>query len=157
MTRLAVVVLLTLGMFGMLFARGPHIERALPAGLTLLGTLTVTHAWLPIPQPGLSRALAPGEHWKAPPVSAIHALTAVAAEREYDAIRIGFCESGWDAGARIIDVDGLPREGAFMVGATWWGAVPATLYEQAAQFDRIVREHGTAPFTTAGGCDRWRE
>ena len=112
--------------------------------------------YVPAPDTYLrTRSLEPGESYKAPPVAAIRALYAISPDLELDAIRVGYCESGWNPEAAIIDIDGLPREGAFMVGAIWHGPVPADLVGQALQFERIVNEHGLWPFTTRDGCDRW--
>ena len=73
----------------------------------------------------------------------------------YSMTQIAFCESRIDETAYIIDTDGLPRKGAWMVGEVWWGKVPDTLFEQAIQASKIVSEHGTSPWTTRHGCRDW--
>ena len=77
-------------------------------------------------------------------------------EQEYIAARAGWCEGHFDPTTSIIDVDGLPRKGAWSVGEMWWGEVPPTLAGQARQVARIVAEHGWGPFTGAAGCREWR-
>lgn len=155
--RLCFTVVLLL--WGAVWVRGPLASGASfgPGADTTARVVSPAREprYTPTPQPGLSRPLAPGESYKAPPVAAIPALAVIAPERQLAAVRIGYCESGWDATAHIIDVDGLPRAGAFMVGARWWGPVGPTLTEQAAQLESIAQRYGLAPWTTRDGCERW--
>ena len=81
------------------------------------------------------------------------ALERVAPHRREAMARIAFCESGFDADAVG---DGGASLGAWQVQPRFWGSVPATLEEQAAQADRIAGVHGLHPWTTADGCDGWR-
>ena len=155
--RQVAVVLAAVGLFGMV-----HGEAGIggPSGLLTRGAQASAGStpalpainYTPTPQPGLSRALAPGESWKAPPVAAIHALALVAPERERDAVRIAFCESGWDTEA----IGAAGEQGAWQVLARFHGPVGQTLAQQAAQFDRIAAEHGIVPWTTKDGCEQWR-
>jgi len=73
----------------------------------------------------------------------------------YVMTRIAWCESRLDQSAYIIDSDGLPREGAWMVGAIWWGSVSSDLSQQAIQALSIFNEHGSLPWTTRDGCSAW--
>ena len=76
-------------------------------------------------------------------------------QHRYAMARIAWCESRFDQSAYIIDSDGLPREGAWMVGAIWWGSVSSDLSQQAAQARSIISEHGLLPWTTRNGCLAW--
>ena len=68
-------------------------------------------------------------------------------EQQRSAIAIALCESGADPTSRIIDVDGLPRAGAWHVGEQWWGPVSSDPVEQAQQVMRIFADHQWKPWS----------
>ncbi len=117
-----------------------------------------TAPYITTPQPGLTAGLvlAPGETVRVLTVEQWRAIQGAFPENEqWVAARTMFCESGGDAGMHIIDSDGLPRAGAWSVGARWWGPVPPTLAGQAQQTSQIVARVGWAPFTASSGCGEW--
>jgi len=97
--------------------------------------------------------LAPGQQVQVITLEQWQAIQHIAPERQAALARIGWCESKFQADAVG---DGGRSRGAWQVQERFWGAVPATLAEQAKQADRIAAEHGLAPWTTAGGCEGWR-
>jgi len=110
--------------------------------------------WLPEPHQG--RVLAADETVRVLTVEQWRAIRHLPDEYQYVMTRAGWCESHLNPAARIIDVDGLPRVGAWMVGEQWWGAVPADLEGQAIQVAGILREHGTWPWAASiRGCEGW--
>lgn len=65
------------------------------------------------------------------------------------AMEVAACETGgtWDWSVAIIDSDGLPHIGLWQVAPRWWGEVPSTPEEQAAQVALIVVQHGWGPWS----------
>ena len=135
-------------------------KRGAPAGAVSLAPVTDTtvvvlgrgesHDWTPTPQPGLSRQAT--ERDRSLTLDQFRAIQAFPEELQVEFICIAQAESGFDGDSRIIDVDGLPRAGAWHVGETWWGQVPTDLQGQAEQAASIAREHGSSPWTTRGKC-----
>ena len=68
------------------------------------------------------------------------------------AVLIAWRETRIQPWNRIIDVNGLPSEGAWHVQPRWWGTVPEDIEGQAAQVAGIVAAHGWQPWTTRGDC-----
>ena len=96
--------------------------------------------------------LAPGETVRVLTLEQWRAVRLFAPERQQEMARIAWCESKFDANAVG---DGGRSLGAWQVQPRFWGAVPATLEEQAQQAERIAAEHGTVPWTTRDGCEGW--
>lgn len=141
----------TYGLVGMVGGSLPSEETVVEVRSSATMTATPVPDWTPTAQPGISRALAPGESYKAPPVKAIHALTQVSPEFEWDVIRIAYCESRWDE----TQVGAAGEEGAMQVMARFWGDVPDDLPGQLAQANNIIAAHGIDPWTTKAGCEGW--
>jgi len=104
------------------------------------------------PTEPISIVLAPGETVRVLTLDQWRAVRHFAPERQMEMARIGWCESRFDPDAVG---DGGRSLGAWQVQPLFWGAVPATLEEQAQQAERIAAEHGTLPWTTRDGCDEW--
>jgi len=96
--------------------------------------------------------LEPGETVRVLTLEQWYAVRHFAPERQGIMARIAWCESKFDADAVG---DGGRSLGAWQVQPRFWGAVPATLEEQAQQAERIAAEHGTVPWTTRDGCEGW--
>lgn len=77
------------------------------------------------------------------------------AGQEWIAAKTGWCESGMNPSARVLDTNGYLSEGAWQVQSIWFGPVPKTLRGQAAQVARIVSKHGWSPFVGSAGCSEW--
>lgn len=106
--------------------------------------------WTPTPQPNISRPATARDRTLT--LDQWRALQAFPEDQQQLFACIARAESGFDAEASIIDIDGLPREGAWMVGAIWWGEVPADLNGQAEQAAEIASEYGSSPWTTRSLC-----
>ena len=115
--------------------------------------IEIAHDWTPAHEAGF--VLEPGGTVKVLTVEQWRALQVFPPDLQWWAARTAVCESGFDPTASIIDIDGLPREGAWMVGATWHGPVPADLDGQARQVAAMVANHGTRIWSTSGGCAAW--
>jgi len=145
-----------LTVFGLAWVSGPEVSAETVVGGGSSPSMTASpftlevKDWTPTPQPGLS--MVAGDRHKSLTLEQWRALQAFPDHLQLLFACIARAESGFDAEASIIDIDGLPREGAWMVGATWWGEVPADLADQAVQASLIASEHGSKPWTTAGGC-----
>lgn len=147
---------------GLVWVNGPVVSAETVAGGGSSAPMTVSaplpefsrsssEDWTPEPQPGLSMVADSRHHSMT--LEQWRALQAFPAHLQLLFACIARAESGFDADASIIDIDGLPREGAWMVGATWWGEVPlGDLAAQAVQASLIASEHGSKPWTTSGGC-----
>lgn len=153
---------------------------AMVAPILLLSACTSVQAehvevttWTPTPQPGVSRALAEGESWKAPPVWAIHLLLAFPEELQGVAVKLAMCESRWDS-----TVVGLAGErGVWQIHTLWLNnpndmtpteivkshGLPVTpdslaVNEVNAEIaSYILVTYGSGPWSTSGGCPAWRE
>ena len=104
------------------------------------------------PTEPISIVLAPDDTVRSLTLDQWRAVRHFAPERQQAMARIAWCESKFDAEAVG---DGGRSLGAWQVQPRFWGAVPATLEEQAIQAERIAAEHGTIPWTTRDGCEGW--
>lgn len=119
-----------------------------------IASQSVVPDYIPEPQQGLARTLLPGEEVKSLTYEQWRAISRINPDRQYQLAKIAWCESRFDPNAVG---DGGLSIGAWQVQPRFWGSVPDTLEEQAVQADRIAAEHGYKPWTTANGCDGWRD
>jgi hypothetical protein len=106
---------------------------------------------------GLALTVEAGETVRVLTVDEWRAIQVAYPESPMTLARIGVCETGLNVATHIIDTNGEWTDGAFGVQPKWHGTVPPSLELQAKQAAGILREYGTKPFTTAGGCDRWNK
>ncbi len=144
---------LVLSLFAAAWIHRP-VFVALPP-LISSATPTIEVAVQPTMEPTRGLALSPGDRVRVLTVEQWRALLAFPESDEWVGARSGWCEGQFNPAIRIIDVDGLPRVGAWSVGEMWWGPVPGTLEGQAQQVAGIIAEVGWAPFTGAAGCEEW--
>jgi len=128
-----------------------HAHAPAPAAPVLARVVHQEEPYPPAPAPA-AVTLAPGETVRVLTLDQWYAVRHFAPERQQAMARIAWCESKFDADAVG---DGGRSLGAWQVQPRFWGAVPATLEEQAQQAERIAAEHGTAPWTTRDGCEGW--
>lgn len=148
--RASVVFSTALTLMSLVWVSGPVEAETVVVRSSSL-SMTASADWTPTPQAGLSREA--DERDRSLTLDQWRALQAFPDELQVLFACIARAESGFDAEASIIDIDGLPREGAWMVGETWWGPVPDTLQGQAQQVANIASEYGSLPWTTRGLCE----
>ena len=108
--------------------------------------------YLPTPQPGLSRELAPGERIRSLTLEQWRAVNSAGLDDAgtYWLARTGWCEGHLDPTSR----NGV-HLGAWQVNPEYHGPVPGTLEAQARQAAAIAVKHGTQPWDARDGCAEW--
>ena len=148
---LAALAVMSAIVTGITFAAPVPVPASAHAVPALARVVHQAASYPPAPAPA-AVTLAPGETVRVLTLDQWYAVRHFAPDRQQAMARIGWCESKFDAEAVG---DGGHSLGAWQVQPRFWGAVPATLEEQAQQAERIAAEHGTAPWTTRDGCEGW--